>query len=75
VPAVFETWELIEQLHLFTKVKFKFKVLTNPYIINTLIFVGLVFVIAPLVIISPWAWVLVWTGFILLLDPIIIPFP
>jgi hypothetical protein len=71
VPAIFETWELVEQLHLFTKVRFKFKVLTNSYILNTLIVVGLIFVVTPFLVISPWAWVLVWTGFILLLDPIL----
>lgn len=74
VPAVFETQELVEQLHLFTKVRFKFKIFLNKYILNTLIVVGLIFLITPFLTITPWAWVLVWTGFILLMDPILFLF-
>ena len=71
VPAVFETGELVEQFHLFSKMHRKIKFLTNKLFVNILIVVGLIFIALPLVMVSPWMWILVWTGFVLLLDPIL----
>lgn len=71
IPAVFETKELVQQFHLFNKLQFKMKIHTNKFFLNTLIFVGIIFLLLPFLIVSPWIWAFVWTGFILLIDPIL----
>ncbi|MDI6798639.1 MAG: hypothetical protein QMD12_01415 [Candidatus Aenigmarchaeota archaeon] len=71
LPAIFETTELVQQLHIFNKLNLKIKIPTNKFIINILIVLGIVFLVTPFVIISPWMWMFVWTGFILLLDPVL----
>lgn len=71
VPAVLETSELIQQLHIFNRLKLNIKILTNKYVLNILIVTGIIFLLSPFIIISPYMWVFVWSGFVLLLDPIL----
>jgi len=70
VPAVFETWELIRQFHLFNSrmIRIKFKI--SKYLLYASILTGLIFLILPFFYSKPFMWVFVWTGFVLLLDPI-----
>ena len=69
LPAVFETVELIKGLKFFRKTKIeKIKIHKSlPYIS---IFIGVIFLIIPFFYPSPLMWVLIWAGFIFLLDPI-----
>lgn len=71
IPAIFETSELVRQFHLFNKVKLKVKIPTNKLLLNTIVFVGIIFLVMPFLIVTHWVWVFVWTGFILLLEPIL----
>jgi hypothetical protein len=71
IPAVFETYDLVRLFHIFDKIKMRIKIPTKRLFINTLIVVGIIFILVPFVITSPWLWVFVWTGFILLIDPIL----
>jgi len=68
VPAVFETADLIKQLHIFKEVKIKLPI--NMILIYSLILIGLICLIIPYFFTSPYMWILVWTGFVLVLDPI-----
>jgi hypothetical protein len=70
VPAVLETSELVGALHLFRK-KLNIRLPINGFIVAILFSVGIIFVLLPFVITSPWIWAFVWTGFILLIDPIL----
>ncbi len=71
VPAVLETFELIQQLHLFGQIKLDTRFLKNKYVINIFFVTGIVFLVSPFIIISPFVWMLVWSGFVLLIDPIL----
>ena len=71
LPAIFETTELVQQLHIFSKVNLKVKMHLNKFLITVLIVVGAIFLITPFIVVSSWAWAFVWTGFIFLLDPIL----
>jgi len=68
VPAVFETADLIKQLHIFKEMRIHMPV--NIILIYSLIAIGLICLIIPYFFPSPYMWMFVWTGFILLLDPI-----
>ncbi|MBI2542922.1 MAG: hypothetical protein HYW24_01930 [Candidatus Aenigmarchaeota archaeon] len=70
VPAVLETSELVGALHLFRK-KLNIRLPINGFIVAILFSIGIIFVLLPFVITSPWIWAFVWTGFILLIDPIL----
>jgi hypothetical protein len=69
IPAVFETAELIRNLHLFDKIKGK-KMKVDKNVLHLSILLGAVFLVLPFFVYSAWMWVLVWTGFFFLLDPI-----
>jgi len=71
IPAVLETFELLRVFHLFDDIKMRVKIPTNKLFINTLIVVGIIFLLVPFVSMAPWIWAFVWTGFIFLLDPIL----
>lgn len=71
IPAIFETTELVQQLHIFSKINMKMKMHLNKVLASLLVVVGIVFLITPLVFYNAWAWAFVWTGFIFLLDPIL----
>lgn len=70
VPAVFETWDLIKQLHLFQRLKPKISFHPTKITAILLLVLGIVFIGTPFVVSSPWIWALVFLGFIFLLDPI-----
>jgi len=69
VPAIFETAYLLKGFHLF-EIKPKEKIKISKPLLYLSIFVGAIFVTVPLIIHSPYMWILVWTGFFFLLDPI-----
>jgi hypothetical protein len=69
LPAVFETIELIKGFRIFQKTKIK-KIKIHKSLPFISIFIGLIFIIVPFFNNSPYMWILVWTGFILFLDPI-----
>lgn len=71
MPAIFETTELVQQLHIFSKINLKVKMHLNKFLVAILIVVGIIFLITPFVFVSAWVWAFVWTGFIFLLDPIL----
>lgn len=70
IPAVFETWELVRHFHFFnsTMIRIKFKI--NKYLLYMSILIGIIFVTIPFFYPKPFMWAFVWTGFVLLLDPI-----
>lgn len=70
VPAVFETWELVRQFHWFDKIKIKVKFIANKKFLIASAIVGFIFVTFPFFLPMPIMWAFVWTGFVLLLDPI-----
>ena len=69
LPALFETVELIKGLKIFHKTKMD-KIKIPKSLTHISIFIGLIFVIIPFFYRSPYMWVLIWAGFIFLLDPI-----
>lgn len=69
LPAVFVTMELIMTLGIFRKTSIK-KIKMNTSSLYLSISIGLLMIIVPFLYQSPYFWVLVWMGFILLLDPI-----
>ncbi|MGC8812152.1 MAG: hypothetical protein ACP5O8_01015 [Candidatus Aenigmatarchaeota archaeon] len=71
VPAVFETGELIQTVFFKAKIKAKVKIKHSRNLTRGLIFTGIVFTILPFFFSSPLMWVFVWTGFILIIDPIL----
>ena len=71
IPAVFETYDLVRLFHIFDKIKMRIKIPTNRLFINMLIVVGIIFILVPFIVTTPWLWAFVWTGFILLIDPIL----
>lgn len=70
VPAVFETWELVRQFHLFNPMIIRIKFKISKYLLYASILTGLIFLILPFFYPKPFMWALVWTGFVFLLDPI-----
>lgn len=71
IPAVFETFDLIRQFHLFNTLKIKLKIPTNKLFLESVIIFGFILLAIPFFWKSPWDWVFIWTGFIFLLDPIL----
>jgi len=71
IPAVFETFDLMRQFHFFNKLKIKINIPTNKIFLESLVIIGLFFLAVPIVWKTPWIWVFIWTGFILLLDPLL----
>jgi len=71
VPAVIETYELVRTFHVFDKLKMRVKIHPNRLMVNLLIVVGIIFILSPFVLSTPWLWALVWSGFVLLIDPIL----
>lgn len=74
VPAVFETWELLKSLRLFDRVKFHFKLRMSRYSLYLSIVIGFIFLTIPFALPIPIMWLLVWSGFILFLDPLLFLF-
>lgn len=71
LPAVFETWHLIQSFNLFRHTSLRLKFSSNKFLVSLIFVVGILFFIFPFVWINPWIWTFVWLGFILLLDPIL----
>lgn len=71
VPAVFETGELVQTAFFKEKIKIKAKIKYNKNLIRTLIITGIAFMALPFFFSSPIMWGFVWTGFILIIDPIL----
>lgn len=71
IPAILETSELIGALHSFRKLEPKIKLPINNFIVYIVFASGATFMLIPFVISTPWIWVFIWTGFILLVDPIL----
>ena len=69
LPAVLETMELIKALRIFRKTNIEKIKISNSFLYLS-IFIGLIMIVIPFLYQSPYMWALVWTGFILLLDPI-----
>jgi hypothetical protein len=74
VPAVFETGELVQTAFFKENIKIKTKIKYNKNLTRGLIFIGIIFMILPFFFSSPLMWVFVWTGFILIVDPILYMF-
>ena len=74
IPAIFETKDLASIIFSNLKIKIKPKwysfILTKNFV-ALLLSLGIIFILLPFFIISPWLWVFVWTGFILLIDPLL----
>ena len=74
IPAVFETKDLFSLFFSHSKIEAKPKwygFLFRKHFLTFLVFLGIVFMILPFIMKSPWIWAFVWTGFILLIDPIL----
>jgi len=69
LPAIMETNDLLRSLHIFDAFKVP-KMKVNKNLLRIFIVIGVVFLVLPFFISSPWMWVLIWTGFFFLLDPI-----
>jgi len=68
-PAILETKELVITLRIFDKTKFKPKRISRKVLYFSIV-LGATFLIIPIIFPSRYLAVLVWTGFIFLLDPI-----
>ncbi|MEM5793957.1 MAG: hypothetical protein QXS48_03160 [Candidatus Aenigmatarchaeota archaeon] len=71
VPAVFETSELIQTAFFKENIKIKARIKYNKNLTRILILTGIAFMILPFFFSSPIMWVFVWSGFILIIDPIL----
>lgn len=71
MPAVLETSDLLGSLHLFRKMRPRLSIPVNSGIVSILFAMGLIFIVLPFVIQTPWIWAFVWIGFIMLIDPIL----
>lgn len=71
IPAVFETYDMIRQFHFFKNLKIKLNIPTNKFFLEGLVILGLIFLAVPALFKTPLVWAFVWTGFILLLDPLL----
>ena len=72
LPAIFLTWELLETLHFFDKARMT-PVRITQGALYFWIFVGIVFLIVPLLVrqsLAVYLFGVVWVGFILFLDPL-----
>jgi len=69
LPALFETVELIRSVHLFNKAKLHKKHKITKNFLHSMIFISLIFFIAPIVL-PTFAFPLVWLSFFFILDPI-----
>ena len=70
-PAIFETFDMVRQFHFSNRLKIKIKIPTNKLFLESIVIIGLIFLATPILWKTPWVWVFVWTGFILLLDPLL----
>lgn len=70
LPAIMETADLIKQFHFFDKLRIKLKVKISKNLLVLLTVLGVLFLVLPLIFPSEYMWILVWTGFIILLEPI-----
>ena len=68
-PAILETKELLLTLQIFKKTSIKPKRFSSKALYYS-IALGVIFLTIPILFPSPYLAILVWTGFILLLDPI-----
>jgi hypothetical protein len=71
LPAVFETWHLVQTFNLFKRMDIRRKLSANKLLVNVFFVLGVLFFVFPFVLSSPWTWAFVWLGFIFLLDPIL----
>ncbi|MEM7825333.1 MAG: hypothetical protein QW412_00550, partial [Candidatus Aenigmatarchaeota archaeon] len=71
VPAVFETSELLQTIFFKENLRVKTRIKYNRNLIMGLISTGMVFIILPFFFSSPLMWIFVWTGFILVIDPLL----
>lgn len=71
IPAVLETSDLLGSLHLFRKIRPRLNIPVNGAIVSTLFAMGIIFMLLPFVIQTPWIWLFVWLGFIILVDPVL----
>jgi hypothetical protein len=69
LPAIFETMELIKGLKAFHKSNIH-KIKIHKLLPYISVLIGLIFIIVPFFYPSAYMWILVWAGFIFLLDPI-----
>ncbi|MBI2499614.1 hypothetical protein HYV88_05210 [Candidatus Woesearchaeota archaeon] len=69
LPAFFETYELIRNIHLFDKLKLKKKHDITKRFLHTMMVIGIIFFILPLLF-PKLAFPLVWLSFYFILDPI-----
>jgi hypothetical protein len=69
LPALFETYELIRSVHLFDKVKLHRKHKISKVLLGTLVGIGVICFILPLIY-PTYAYPLVWVTFFFILDPI-----
>ena len=73
-PAIFETKDLLSLFlsHFDLKINLKWHgLISNEFFLIFLFSLGLIFIVLPFTIKTPWLWAFVWTGFILLIDPIL----
>lgn len=68
-PAILETKELLMTLHIFQRTNIKPRRISSKALYYS-IALGVIFLTIPILFPSPYLAILVWTGFILLLDPI-----
>ena len=69
LPALFETVELVRSVHLFDRKKLKKKYRISKALLHTMIGLGVLCILLPIVI-PRYTFPLVWLSFFLLLDPI-----
>lgn len=69
LPALFETYELIRNIHLFEKFKLKKKHKITKKFLHYMIYLGIIFFILP-IILPKFTFPLIWASFFFILDPI-----
>lgn len=69
VPALFETVELLRSANIFKDRKLRKKRRITKKFLHTIIFVGIVFLVAP-VLLPTFTYPMIWISFFLILDPI-----
>jgi len=70
LPAVFETTELLQSLHLFDEFKKPKVKLINKNFLRLSIGIGAAFIVLPFFFRGWWVWIMVWTNFFLFFDPL-----
>lgn len=68
-PAILETKELVLTINIFNKTTIKAKAISKRILYYS-IALGVIFLLIPIIFPSRYLAILIWTGFILLLDPI-----